>query len=177
MNPEKSTKEVCYKMHKIKSQFNNAVKAFPKRKSDDTTHKSNLFLTLKNTGSNVETAGESNNKNSISKNNFPKPNSNMPKQKHICIKYKDLIVDSDKSDEDSDNHLELALILKKQRKFTTKKKVKITKYDINLNDNKNKEVENKNNLKKCKSMGKVILGEAKEENIFIKKIRKSLFCC
>ena len=176
MNPEKSTKEVIYKMHKIKSQFNNAVKTSPKRKSDDATYKSNLFLALKNTNSNAETTGESNNKISISKKNFPKSSSNMPKQKHICIKFKDLIVDSDKSDEDSDNHLELALILKKQRKFTNKK-VKITKCnDINLNDNKNIE-ENKNNLKKCKSMGKVILGEEKEENIFIKKIRKTLFCC
>ena len=177
MNPEKTTKEVIYKMHKIKSCFNNAVKVHPKRKSDDIIKKNNLLFILKNEGSNIETVGDSHNTKSMSKKISPKANSSIPKQKRICIKYEDLVADSDKNDDENNNNLELALILKKKRKHKNRTNVKRKKLnDVDLNNNKNKE-EYQQTLSNCKSMGKIILGEKTESNTFFKKIKRKLFCC
>ena len=191
MDPIKNSKEKIYKVNKIQSIFNNAVKINPKRKSDYITNKSNILFLFKKTDSNAETAGDSSNSKDINKKILPKSSLNIPKKKKICIKFKDLVVESNKSD-DSDEHLELALMIKK-RKFTTHKKVKIfecnnikldnnkddkdDKNDKSDKDNNDKEKINKLKTKMSHSMNKVILGMQKEENKFIKKIKKKLFCC
>ena len=92
------SKEVIYKKHNVNSLFDKAIKINPKRRSDDITSKANLLL-LNKTNSNKETAVDS----GINKIHH-KSSLAIPKQKKICIKFKDLIVDSVKN-EDSNSHL------------------------------------------------------------------------
>ena len=178
MNAQNS-KEIIYKMHDIKSCFKNAVKIYPKRKSDDITEKSNVLLFLKNNISNADTAGESDDTKISPKKLMIESRADIPKKKNICIKYKDLVVDSDKSD-DSDSHLELALIIKKKRKYTNNPKIKIAKCDnicLHINKIKEEDINNQLNKRISKSCCKVILGSQNKENIFIKRIKRKLFCC
>ncbi len=172
----RNSKEVIYKIHNIKSYFNNVVKIYPKRKSDDIIDKKNMLLLMKqtNSNSNADTAGESNLINPVSKKSSPKSSMNIPKpKKKICIHFKDLVVESEKSDDDNTEHMELALQIKRKRIYTNNPKQMITHCNkINLD-----KIENKSTVNKSKSLSKVILGEQNEENIIIKTIRKKLFCC
>ena len=164
MKDSKNTKEVIYKKHNVNSLFDKAIKIDIKRKSDDITAKSNLLL-MNKTNSNKETAGDS----GINK-IYHKSSMAIPKQKKICIKFKDLIVDSVK-DEDSNCHLELALMIKKGKLSHNNSKKKYSKCD-----NGNFTIKNEK-LQKSKSISKVvILGSNEKENITIKKIKKT-FCC
>ena len=179
MEQIKSSNEIIYKVKNIKSCFNifnNAVPFSPKRKSDDITEKQKYFSFLNNTNSNKETVDSTHSKNNNIK-QLPKINEENSKKKRISIKFQDLLVESNKS-EDSENHLELALLIKK-RKFPTHKKIRIFEcHDINIdNNNEDKEIINNSKIKKNQSMNKVILGNKKNENKFIKKIRRKLFCC
>ena len=156
--------EVTYKMYNIKSCFNNAVKINIKRKSDDITAKKNLLL-LNKSISNEETAGESNIKKTQTK--------LTKKHKKICIKFQDLVVESEKS-KDSDNHLELALLIK-TGKYKKKTSANICpNKNISLKIEKKKSTKNKPKLNN--SMCKVELGCNNKENIIIKKFKK-IFCC
>lgn len=163
MKDHKNSKEVIYKMHNINSLFDKAIKINPKRKSDDITSKSNLLLKNK-TNSHTETVGESELKKYHHKSSLA-----IPKQKKICIKFKDLVVDSVKN-ESSDSHLELALMIKKGKLHHNNSKKNISKCDNGSLNIKNER------LKKSKSIDKVILGSNEEENITIKKIKKFLCC-
>ena len=162
MKDKRDSKEVIYKKHNVNSLFDKAIKINPKRKSDDITSKTNLLL-LNKTNSNKETAVDS----GINKIHH-KSSLAIPKQKKICIKFKDLIVDSVKN-EDSNSHLELALMIKKGKLPHNNSKKKYSKCDIGNFTIKNEK------LKKSKSISKVILGSNEKENI-IKKIKKT-FCC
>ena len=122
-----NSKEVIYKKHHINSLFDKAIKINPKRKSDDITTKSKLLL-INKTNSNIETAGDSGIKKIHHKSSMA-----IPRQKKICIKFKDLVVDSVKN-EDSENHLELALMIKKGKIPHNKSK---KKYIIGSNEEKN----------------------------------------
>ena len=183
MDTNQNSKEIIYNIKNIKSYFNNATKIFPKRKSDDVTGKPNLLLPIKSTSSNADTSTGSEKKTIAKKKIFPETVMNNPKPKKICIKFVDLVVE-EKKDGDSDKHLELALQIKK-RKYSSFSKIKITKCDqIFLDNNKEKgkekeDIKNKKQLRKKsnKSMNIVILGNQKEENIIIKKIKKKLLCC
>ena len=159
MKNHTNSKEVIYKKHNINFLFDKAIKINPKRKSDDVATKSNLRL-MNKANSNAETVEESRIKKS-----HHKSNKAIPKQKKICIKFKDLVVDSVKS-EDSDNHLELALMIKRGK----------------VNHHNNSKKKNSKNfsskiekLQKSKSINPVILGINDKENI-IKKIKKKLCC-
>ena len=163
MKDHKNSKEVIYKKHNINSLFDKAIKINPKRKSDDITTKSN-FLLINKTNSNIETIGDSGIKKIHHKSSMA-----IPKQKKICIKFKDLVVDSVKK-EDSENHLELALMIKKGKIPHNNFKKKHSKCDNGSSNIKNE------NFQKSKSISKVILGSNEEENITIKKIKKK-FCC
>ena len=158
------SKEVIYKKHNVNSLFDKAIKINPKRKSDDITAKSNLLLLNKTNSNNKETVGDS----GINK-IYHKSSMAIPKQKKICIKFKDLIVDSVKN-EDSNCHLELALMIKKGKLSHNNSKKKYSKCD-----NGNFTIKNEK-LQKSKSISKVILGSNEKENITIKKIKKT-FCC
>ena len=185
MEQIKSSKEIIYNVKNIKSCFNifnNAVKFSPKRKSDDIIEKQNFLSFLKNTNSNKETAVDSTNSKNMNVKQLPKKSAEIPKKKRIYIKFQDLLVESNKS-EDSDSHLELALLIKK-KKFPTHKKVRIFEcHNINLDNNKDEdknkdnEIINNSKLKKSQSMNKVILGIQSKENKFIKAIKRKLFCC
>ena len=195
MEQIKSSKEILYNVKNIKSCFNifnNAVKFSPKRKSDDIIEKQNFLSFLKNTNSNKETAVDSTNSKNMNVKQLPKKSAEIPKKKRIYIKFQDLLVESNKS-EDSDSHLELALLIKK-KKFPTHKKVRIFEcHNINIDNNKDedknknkdkdkdkdkdKEIVNDSKLKKSLSMNKVILGVQNKENKFIKTIKRKLFCC
>ena len=177
MKYNKNSKEIIYKNPTMKSFFNNAIKITPKRNSDDITTKSKLLI---KTNSNAETAIDSNNFKTPSKNELYISTINIPKpKKKICIKYEDLIIDSEKSDDSSDSHIELALKIKKKRRFTNQTNIKINNCNQIFLDNK-KEVKKDNNIQQkpkiSKSASKVILGVQNEENAFIKKIRKKLCC-
>jgi hypothetical protein len=163
MKDHKNSKEVIYKKHNVNSLFDKAIKINPKRKSDDITTKSKLLLMAK-TNSNMETAGDSEIKKFYHKSSMA-----IPKQKKICIKFKDLVIDSVKN-EDSNSHLELALMIKKGKIHRNKFKKKYSKCD---NGNPSIKIEQ---LQKSKSISKVILGSNEKENITIKKIKK-IFCC
>jgi len=158
-----NSKEVIYKKHHINSLFDKAIKINPKRKSDDITTKSKLLL-INKTNSNIETAGDSGIKKIHHKSSMA-----IPRQKKICIKFKDLVVDSVKN-EDSENHLELALMIKKGKIPHNKSKKKLVKCD-----NGNVSIKNEK-IQKSKSINKVILGSNEEKNITIKKTKK-IFCC
>ena len=160
-----NSKEVIYKKHNINFLFDKAIKINPKRKSDDIAAKSNLRL-MNKANSNAETVEGSRIKKSHHKSSMA-----IPKQTKICIKFKDLVANSVKS-EDSDNHLELALMIKRGKiKHHNNSKKKNSKYD---NKNFSSKIEK---LQKSKSINKIILGINEKEN-FIKKIKKKLkFCC
>ena len=158
-----NSKEVIYKKHNVNFLFDKAIKINPKRKSDDITTKSKLLL-INKTNSNIETVGDSRIKKLHHKSSMA-----IPRQKKICIKFKDLVVDSVKN-EDSENHLELALMIKKGKIPHNKSKKKFVKCD-----NGNFSIKNEK-IQKSKSINKVILGNNEEENITIKKIKK-IFCC
>ena len=154
MNRNKKSKEIIYKLHNIKSNFKNAIKIHPKRNSQPVLTKEDILLLNKcHLISNADTACDSAQK----------------ANKKICIKYKDLSVETGKSDNDSENHLELALIIKKRK--NSYEELKMLKNNIEIH----KKSENKNDFKN-KSLKKVILGNIKEENFFIKSIKKR-FCC
>ena len=163
MKDYRNSKEVVYKKPSANSLFDKAIKINPKRKSDDITAKSNLLL-MNKTNSNIETIGESGIKKIHHKSSMA-----IPKQKKICIKFKDFVVDPIKN-EDSENHLELALMIKKGKIPHNNSKKKYSKCD-----NEGFKIKNEN-LEKSKSKSKVILGSNEEENITIKKIKKK-FCC
>ena len=163
MKNHTNSKEVIYKKHNINSLFDKAIKINPKRKSDDISAKSKLLL-MNKTNSNTETVGDSGIKKIYHKSSMA-----IPKQKKIYIKFKDLVVDSEKN-EDSKNHLELALIIKKGKIHHNNSKKKYTKCNNGSLFIKNEKVQ------KSKSITKVILGSNDEENITIKKIKK-IFCC
>ena len=163
MKNHTNSKEVIYKKHNKNFLFDNAIKINPKRKSDDIATKSNLRL-MNKANSNSETVEESRIKKS-----HHKSSKEIPKQTKICIKFKDLVVDSEKN-EDSKNHLELALIIKKGKIHHNNSKKKYTKCNNGSLFIKNEKVQ------KSKSITKVILGSNDEENITIKKIKK-IFCC
>ena len=166
MKNHTNSKEVIYKKHNKNFLFDNAIKINPKRKSDDIATKSNLRL-MNKANSNSETVEESRIKKS-----HHKSSKEIPKQTKIYIKFKDLVVDSVKS-EDSDSHLELALMIKKGKiNHHNNSKKKNSKYD-------NKKFSSKNvKLQKSKSISKVILGINDNKGNFIKKIKKKLkFCC
>ena len=163
MKDHKNSKEVIYKKHNANFIFDKAIKINPKRKSDDITIKSNLLL-MNKTNSNIETIGDSGIKKIHHKSSME-----IPKQKKICIKFKDLVVDTVKN-EDSENHLELALMIKKGKIPHNNSKKKHSKCDNGISNIKNK------NFQKSKSISKVILGSNDEENVTIKKIKKK-FCC
>ena len=171
-----NSRENIYKFHEIQSCFKNAVKVYPKKKLDNIKEKPNLLLLHRKPNLNDdETAGES---DDSKKNNIKlviKSNKNIQKQnKNKYILYKDLVVDSEKS-EDSDNHLELAIRIKK-RKYTKSHEIKIEKCDnIYLNSVKDTNIISKQ--KKSHSMNKVILGSQNKENKIIKKLKKKLLCC
>ena len=160
-------------MYNIESTLYDKVKFNPKRNSDDIIEKSNLLLLHKKTDSYADTSGESD-KKKISKKKIHK----IPKKKRICIKFKDLVVESEKDDDD-DNHLELALLIKKRQKNEKKEKIKITKCDeiVIFNKKEKNEINNKQKNNISKSVHKVILGEQNEENKILKKIRRKLICC
>ena len=160
-------------MHNIISTSNNEMKFNPKRKSDNIIEKSNLLLLHKKTNSFADTSGESDNIENSEKNIIHK----IPKKKRICIKFKDLVVESEKDDDD--NHLELALLIKKRQKYKNNEKIQITKCNeiIIFNKKEKKEINNKQKYNIEKSVNKVILGEQNEENIILKKIRRKLICC
>jgi len=171
-----NSRDNIYKFREIQSCFKNAVKIYPKKKSDNIIEKPNLLLLHRKPNLNDdETAGESDDSKANNIKLVIKSNKNIPKQnKNKCILYKDLVVDSEKS-EDSDNHLELAIIIKK-RKYTNKSKIKITKCD-NIYLNSVKGINNISKQKKSLSMNKVILGSQNKENKIIKKLKKKLLCC
>ena len=179
MENKKNSKEIIYKMHNIKTCFKNAVHIIPKRNSDDITDKNQVLLFLKNNISNVEAIGETEDFKGpyqIKKNVSNKIISKEKKEKNnICIKFKDLIVESEKS-EDSESHLELALKIKKKRK-TNIPKSKNNNICLDVHKTKEEEINIKLNKKKYNSMNKVILGCQEEENIIIKTIKKKFFCC
>ena len=165
MKNHTNSKEVIYKKNNINFLFDKAIKINPKRKSDDIATKSNLRL-MNKANSNAETVEESR----IKKSQHESSKANTKQQK-ICIKFKDLVVDSVKS-EDSDSHLELALMIKRGKiNHHNNSKKKNSKYDNKKSSSKNLK------LQKSKSINKIILGINEKEN-FIKKIKKKLkLCC
>ena len=180
MKSNQNSKEIIYKNPNLKSYFNNAINLNPKRNSDDVSAKSKILYILKKNNSNAETAVDSKNLKTPSKNEFQMSSINIPKpKKKICIKYKDLVIGSEKSNDSSDNHIELALIIKKKKRFTNNSNIKNTNCNhIFLDNYKDKKDNNiTKNPKISKSENKIILGAQNKENIFVKKIRKKLFCC
>ena len=158
MEQSKNSKQVIYSVHNIKSYLNGVKKIYPKRKSDDVMESK---LCLYKSNSNAET-NDTNNKYV----------SNPKDEKKICIKFKDLVADEeDKKDE---SNLELALSLKKRRYTNEQKKIYKCNNKIKLGNDK--EVINGKQLKKNKSVGKLII-EDKDDNSMLKKLKKKILCC
>ena len=172
-----NSKEIIYKNTSMKSYFNNAIKITPKRKSDDNTAKSKLLI---KTNFNAETSVDSSNFKKPNKNELHMSTLNIPKpKKKICIKYEDLIIDSEKTNNSSnDSNIELALKIKKKRRFANNKInncIQIFLYN-KKEDKKDNNIQQK--PKMSKSVSKVLLGaKIDEENVFIEKIRRKFFCC
>ena len=164
MEQSKNSKQVIYSVHNIKSYLNGVKKIYPKRKSDDVMESK---LCLYKSNSNSETADT-------------KFSVNVPKEKKLCIKFKDLVVqnseDEDWGSSPNDENLELALKIKKRRYTNNPKKIYVCNNKINLGNEKEKE-EEKKRLKTCKSMSKVIIGNNEKENRFIKFFKKKILCC
>ena len=156
----KNSKEIIYSIHNIKSYLSGVKKIYPKRKSDDVT---STKLCLYKSNSNEETT-DTNNKYSL----------NIPKEKKICIKFKDLVAEEE--DEKDENNLELALSLKKRRYTNNQKKIYKCNNKINLRNDKDKEETNEKHLKISKSMGKIIIDD-NEDNSLIKKFKRKILCC
>ena len=95
---QKNSKEVIYTIKNIKSNINdiNIKKIFLKRKSDNVASGSKLCLYNK-TNSNLDTTDT--NTNIL----------NIPKEKKICIKFKDLVAKEESEKETDEDNLELAL--------------------------------------------------------------------
>ena len=161
MNP-KNSKEVIYSIHNIKSYLSGVKKICPKRKSGDIT---GTKFCLDKSNSNEGTA-DTNHKYSL----------NVPKEKKICIKFKDLV--ADKEEENDENNLELALLIKKRRYTGNQKKIYKCNNKINLGNDKEKDNNETNDkcLKISKSMGKIIIDD-KNENSMIKKFKRKILCC
>ena len=180
METKKNSKEVIYKMHNIKTCFKNAIHIIPKRNSDDINNKAKVQLFLKNNISNVETIGATEDFKDpfqIKKNESSKIISKEKKENNICIKFKDLIVESEKNEE-GESHMELALRIKKKRKTNIPKcKNNNNNICLDIHKTKEEEIHFKLNKKKHNSTNKVILGCPEEENIIIKTIKKKFFCC
>ena len=160
MIPQKNSKEVIYQFHNTKSFLNGVKKIHIKRRSNDVASGTKLCLYKSN--SNSETADT-------------KFSCTAQKEKKLCIKFKDLVAVDGKDDSNEDN-LELALKIKKRRYTNNPKKVYKCNNKINLGNEKDKE-EEKKTLKTCKSMSKLIIGNDKEENRFIKFFKKKILCC
>ncbi len=178
METSKNSRKNIHKMHNIKACFKNVEKIYPKRKSDDISDKANVLLFLKNNISIAETAGESQDIKIIEKKKKIQSNKNIPKEKkNICIKYKDLIVESEES-EDSESHMELALRIKKKRKTNIPKCNNNNKIFLDINKAQAEKINIKLNKKKNNSVKNIILSSQKEEeNFFIRKIKKKFLCC
>ena len=165
MIPQKNSKEVIYQFHNTKSFLNGVKKIHIKRRSNDVSSGTKLCLYKSN--SNSETADT-------------KFSVNVPKEKKLCIKFKDLVVqnseDEDWGSSQNDENLELALKIKKRRYTNNPKKIYVCNNKINLGNEKEKE-EEKKRLKTCKSMSKVIIGNNEKENRFIKFFKKKILCC
>ena len=161
--PLKNSKEVTYSIHKIKSYLSGVKKIYIKRRSNDMIQGEKLCLFKVN--SNAET-NDSNNRFSL----------NNAKEKKICIKFKDFVAEEKDNINDKDN-LELALAIKKRRYTNNLKKVQKCNNKISLGNDNAKEEINRKKLKISKSMGKVIIGPKDEENTFINKIKRRIFCC
>ena len=160
MIPQKNSKEVIYQFHNTKSFLNGVKKIHIKRRSNDVASGTKLCLYKSN--SNSETADT-------------KFSCTAQKEKKLCIKFKDLVAVDGKDDSNEDN-LELALKIKKRRYTNNPKKIYKCNNKINLGNEKDKE-EEKKTLKTCKSMSKLIIGNDKEENRFIKFFKKKILCC
>ena len=179
METSKNSRKNIHKMHNIKACFKNVEKIYPKRKSDDISDKANVLLFLKNNISIAETAGESQDIKIIEKKKKIQSNKNIPKEKkNICIKYKDLIVESEES-EDRESHMELALRIKKKRKTNIPKCNNNNKIFLHIHKAQAEEINIKLNKKKNNSVNNIILSSQKEEeeNIIIRKIKKKFLCC
>ena len=109
MSQPNNSKEIVYSIHNIKSYLSGVKKVFLKRKSDDGTSTTGK-LCLCESNSNSET-NDTTNKCSL----------NIPKEKKLCIKFKDLVAEED--DNTDDVNLELALSIKKRRYTNKLKKV------------------------------------------------------
>ena len=162
---QKNSKEVIYTIKNIKSNINdiNIKKIFLKRKSDNVASGSKLCLYNK-TNSNLDTTD-------TNTNIF-----NIPKEKKICIKFKDLVAKEESEKETDEDNLELALKIKKRRYTNNPKKIYKCNNKINLINEKDKEETNDKKLKNCKSTSKVIIGD-NNENTFLKKIKRKILCC
>ena len=115
------SKEVIYKKHNVNSLFDKAIKINPKRRSDDITSKANLLL-LNKTNSNKETAGDSGINRIHHKSSLA-----IPKQKKICIKFKDLIVDSVKNEKlQKSKSISKVILGSNEKENITIKKIKKT---------------------------------------------------
>ena len=162
MNHSNNSKEVIYSLHNIKSYLNGVKKIYPKRKSDEYTP-NKLCLYKSNSNSNTETA-DTNNKL-------------ISNDKKICIKFKDLVAEEkDNNDKDDDNNFELALLLKRRRYTKNQKRIYKCNNKINLGNEKEKEELSKKQMKISKSMGKFIIDNSNDNNIF-HKIKKKILCC
>lgn len=160
MSQPNNTKEIVYSIHNIKSYLSGVKKVFLKRKSDDGTSATGK-LCLYKSNSNSET-NDTTNKCSL----------NIPKEKKLFIKFKDLVAEED--DNMDGVNLELALSIKKRRYTNKLKRVEKCNNKINLDNDKDKE--DKKIIKISKSMGKIIIGN-KEDNNLIKTIKKKILCC
>ncbi len=161
MNQNKNSKEITYSVHNIKSYLKGVKKVYMKRKSDDGTSGSKLCLYKPN--SNSETTDTN---NIIS--------SNIPKEKKICIKFKDFVAEEEGNN--IDDNLELALSIKKRRYTNNPKKIYKCNNKIKLENEKEKEETNNKKIKNSKSMGKIIIGNNNKENTFFYKFKKKFFC-